>query len=78
MSFFKRTAALLLTFVLLATAVWGYAPAVSAGEQILDAEEASGSDYTDRPALAAALDAVFAGDIDLFKNYKCTTEKEAP
>lgn len=78
MSFFKRTAALLLTFVLLATAVWGYAPAVFAGEQILDAEKASGSDYTDRPALAAALDAVFAGDIDLFRNYNCTKEKEAP
>lgn len=77
MSSFKRTASLLLIFALLITAVLACGITVSAGEYILDAEEARGSDYTDRPALAAALDAIFAGDIDLYKNAACTKEKEA-
>lgn len=78
MSLFKRTALLLLVFALLATGGWMYGITAFAGEHILDAAEAHGSDYTDRPALAAALDDIFAGDIDLYRNYSCTKEKEAP
>lgn len=77
MSTLKRTAVLFLTLALLVTGVWMFGMTAFAAEHILDAEEAHGSDYTDSPALAAALDAIFAGDIDLYKDYSCTKEKEA-
>lgn len=77
MQHFKRVASLLLTFAFLLSCL-GAGLTVSAGEHILDAAEASGSNYTDSPELAAALDAIFAGDIDLFRNASCTKEKEAP
>ena len=73
----KRTVSLILTLAILLTGAVLCGLTASAAEFILNHEEAHGSDYTDRPALAAALDEIFAGDIDMYRNYACTKEKEA-
>ncbi len=77
MLIFKRTVSLLLAFALMISTVLACGLTASAGVFILKAEEADGSDYTKCPELAAALDAIFAGDIDMYTNYTCTKEKEA-
>lgn len=46
--------------------------------QYTSPSQVSGSDYTDYPAFAQALDAVFAGDIDLFTSSSFTTEVSLP
>lgn len=72
----KRTVSLILTLAILLTGAVLCGLTASAAEFILNHEEAHGSDYTDRPALAAALDEIFAGDIDMYRDYKCTDAKE--
>ena len=42
---------------------------------ILDPAKAKGSNYTQSDAYAKALDAVFAGDIDIYKEIGCKTEQ---
>ncbi len=54
------------------------APAVSAGEFITHEAEAFGRVYTSSEKLAAALDEIFAGDVDLFRDAACTKEMLAP
>ncbi len=39
---------------------------------ITDPAEARGSDYTDHPYLAEKLDAIFAGNAQIYEDYECT------
>lgn len=66
-------AIILITVTIFVTAV----PA-NAWVQYTSPSSVSGSDYTDYPAFAEALDAVFAGDVDLFTSNSFTTEVSLP
>jgi len=50
----------------------------SAASFITNQSAANGSTYTNSSELAAVLDEVFAGDIDMFRNANCTNERYAP
>ncbi len=50
----------------------------SAASFITNESAANGGIYTYSSELAAALDEVFAGDIDLYRNANCTNERYAP
>lgn len=54
------------------------ANSVFAVSYITSTSGASGSNYTTNQALANALNAVFNGDIDVYSNSSCTSEKSMP
>lgn len=71
---------LAVVLVLAALAVW-LSPALmraAAAEYILEPTALKGMDYTDSDRLAALLDEVFAGDIDVFSDSACTKEVSMP
>lgn len=45
---------------------------------ITNASDADGHAYTESCELAEALNEVFAGDVDLYRNWSCTRERQAP
>ena len=51
---------------------------VSAAEFIVEPTALSGNDYTSSDKLAALLDQVFAGDVDIFTDSACAKEKSLP
>ncbi len=69
----KKTIAILLAAALLLA----LSPPVRAG-YITDGGQLRGSDYTDIPALADALNAVFAGDPAMYADIRCTLPARAP
>ena len=54
------------------------APANALGTVITDSADVAGSDYTDSPALADKLDAIFEGDAGVYYNYSCSSLVETP
>ena len=51
---------------------------ISAKSYIKNPNDASGGSYTNSSALASELDKVFAGDIDVYSDSKCTKEVSMP
>ena len=54
------------------------APANALGNVITDPAEVAGSDYTDSPALANKLDAIFEGEAGIYYDYSCTALVDTP
>ena len=75
----KRVLSVLLVIVMIST-IPGltFTHEVKAISYITNPSKASGSDYTNSTKLAAMLNAVFAGDIDIYTNSACTTEVSMP
>lgn len=71
----KRTLISLLAAALLLVPA---APAAAAGSTVRDPGALRGSDYTDIPTLAGALDAVFSGEVAMYTDIRCTVPASAP
>ena len=78
MRVFKKGFAIILTFAILLTLLYPALQQVMAAEFILEPEKLSGEDYTDSDRLAAMLDQVFAGDIDIYSDNRYTQEVSMP
>lgn len=76
--FSTRFFSFVIVFVLLALAVPLVAVSASATTYIKNPSSANGGDYTDSAALAAMLDGVFSGDVDVYSNSGCTKEVSMP
>lgn len=63
----------IISFLLVMALLLSMAPMVT-----IEAEAASGFDYTASNELAVVLDAIFSGDIDVFSNANCTNEVSMP
>ena len=70
----------LICILLLITAICTTVPSAGAASYsyITDPARADGSDYTDIPALAQALDRIFSGTVAMYSDLKCTTLVRAP
>lgn len=78
MRVFKKGLAICLALTVIMTALYPALQQVFAAEFILEPTELSGRDYTDSDALAAVLDQVFAGDIDIYSDSQYTKEVSMP
>lgn len=78
MRVFKKGFAIVLIFVILLTLLYPALQRVMAAEFILEPSKLSGGDYTNSDALAAMLDQVFAGDIDIYSDNRYTQEVTMP
>lgn len=78
MRVFKKGFAIVLSFAILLTLLYPALQQVAAAEFILEPEKLSGGDYTDSDHLAAILDQVFAGDIDIYSDSAYTQEVSMP
>lgn len=74
----KRIFAAAMALTMLMGAMLCASPVVSAGEFITDETEAFGRVYTGSETLAKALDEIFEGDVDLYRDYACTKEVFVP
>ncbi len=70
----KFFSALLAALLLISLAV----PVFASSRYTTDSVSLHGRDYTSVPALAAALDRVFAGSPDMYSDMRCTTAAAAP
>ncbi len=73
----KRILSVLTAILIMVTMLVTAIPA-NAWVQWTSPSQVRGSDYTDNPAFAKALDDLFAGDIDLYKDSKRTKEVSMP
>ena len=71
----KKLLSLILSLLLIITV---FSIPANAWVQYTKPSDVSGSDYTDNPAFAKALDDLFDGDIDLYKDKKRTKEVSMP
>ncbi len=78
MNHLQKIVAAAVACVLLCTAGGAASFEASAASFITDQTTANGSMYTGSLELAAALDEVFAGDVDLFRDAAATKERLAP
>ena len=78
MSGFKRILGIGLALVLLLSGLLPAASHAFAAEFILDPGALNGRDYTDSDRLAALLDTVFSGDIDVYTDMAYTAEVSMP
>ena len=74
----KRALGTLLALALIVTLLYPALQPVSAAEFIVEPSELRGLDYTDSDRLAAALDGVFAGDIDIYSDSRYANEVSMP
>lgn len=76
---YKRIFTLAIVLCIAVSAVCGATSVTaSAADFITNASQAYGSAYTNSAELAAALDEVFAGDIDMYRDASCTKERIVP
>ena len=78
MRVFKKGFAIILTLAILLTLLYPALQQVMAADHILEPEKLSGGDYTDSDRLAAMLDQVFSGDIDIYSDSSYTQEVSMP
>lgn len=78
MLIFKKGLAIVLAFVIMMFALSPVALPVSAVEYIKSPDSLSGQSYTQSDSLAATLNEVFAGDIDVYSDNRHTKEVSMP
>lgn len=78
MRVFKKGLGIFLALVIAVTAVYPALQQVMAAEYILDPSKLRGWDYTDSDRLAALLDQVFGGDIDIYSDSRYACEVSMP
>lgn len=78
MRVFKKGLGILLALAIALAVICPALQHVAAADYILKPSELKGLDYTDSDRLAAALDQVFAGDIDIYSDSRYATEVSMP